>query len=59
MIRKDDRVNGEFYVCPTFNELVAAGADVYIHEIEAYEMHGLGTPEDLAVYLAYQAPLAA
>jgi HAD superfamily hydrolase (TIGR01509 family) len=59
MIRKDDRVNGEFYVCPAFNELVAAGANVQIHEIEAYEMHGLGTPEDLAAYLAYQAPLAA
>jgi dTDP-glucose pyrophosphorylase len=59
MIRKNDRVNGEFYVCPAFNELVATGSNVYIHEIDAYEMHGLGTPEDLAAYLARPAPLAA
>jgi HAD superfamily hydrolase (TIGR01509 family) len=59
MIRKDARVNGEFYVCPAFNELVSAGLEVYIHEIDRAEMHGLGTPEDLEVYLARQLPLAA
>ena len=30
MIAKDIRVNGEFYVCPVFNELVQDGLDVYV-----------------------------
>ena len=34
MIAKDIRVNGEFYVCPVFNQLVQAGLDVYVSEIE-------------------------
>lgn len=43
MIAKDIRVNGEFYVCPAFNELVDS------HEIQPFwvsRMYGLGTPED-------------
>src|SRR5919201_733175 len=52
MIEKDARVNGEFYVCPVFNELIAAGATVYVDEIEKSSMHGLGTPEDLEAFLA-------
>lgn len=52
MIRKNERVNGEFYVCPTFNELIGQGGVVKIMEIEKSRMHGLGTPEDLARYLA-------
>ena len=60
MIAKDIRVNGEFYVCPVFNELVQAGLDVYISEIEPGQMHGLGTPEDLEAFTAWRsaAPLA-
>lgn len=56
MIAKDVRVNGEFYVCPVFNELVEAGLDVRVHEIERARMHGLGTPEDLVAYLAGSRP---
>lgn len=52
MIDKDLRVNGEFYVCPVFNQLIEAGKDVYLHEIQRGQMHGLGTPEDLEAFLA-------
>jgi HAD superfamily hydrolase (TIGR01509 family) len=52
MIAKDIRVNGEFYVCPVFNQLVQAGLDVYISEIDPGQMHGLGTPEDLETFVA-------
>jgi HAD superfamily hydrolase (TIGR01509 family) len=52
MIAKDVRVNGEFYVCPVFNELIADGKQVYVHEIDKSQMHGLGTPEDLERFLA-------
>jgi hypothetical protein len=51
MIQKNIRVNGEFYVCPVFNELIERGAKVLIHEIDSRLMHGLGTPEDLASFL--------
>jgi len=49
MIAKNIRVNGEFYVAPVFNEYIADGKVVLTHPCE--EMHGLGTPEDLAAYL--------
>ena len=45
MIKKNIRVNNEFYVCPTYNELLAKGKKVKIHNVES--MSGLGTPEDL------------
>jgi len=46
MIAADDRVNGEFYVAPVYNRMIAAGADVRIDPAE--EVWVLGTPEDLA-----------
>lgn len=52
MIGKDIRHNNEFYVAPTYNELIISGAKIYIDEIKAESMHGLGTPEDLNAYLA-------
>lgn len=52
MIAKDIRVNGEFYVCPVFNQLIQAGLDVYVSEIAPGQMHGLGTPEDLETFVA-------
>lgn len=39
------QVNGEWYVCPVFNELVAQGGNVVAYP--EITMHGLGTPEDL------------
>ena len=47
MIRKNVRVNNEFYVCPVYNEMILAGKRIGIYEIESQRMHGLGTPEDL------------
>lgn len=44
MIDKNVRTNGEFYVCPVFNELIADGLSVFQHD---GSMVGLGTPEDL------------
>lgn len=50
MIAKNIRVNNEFYVCPVYNQLIAAGDKIYNYPIP--KMSGLGTPEDLAKYLA-------
>lgn len=47
MVAADQRVNGEFYVCPVYNELLATGARIGIYDLPTERMHGLGTPEDL------------
>lgn len=49
MIERDIRVNGEFYVCPVYNQAIEDGKKIRIREAEA--MWGLGTPEDLQHYL--------
>ena len=49
MIKKNIRVNNEFYVCPVFNEALAANKKISIAEVD--EMYGLGTPEDLNQFL--------
>lgn len=51
MIDKNVRVNGEFYVCPVFNELISEGGKVAIHSLDKEKVFGLGTPEDLDTYL--------
>lgn len=49
MINEDKRVNGEFYVFPSFSELLERGAKIKEYPVD--EMIGLGTPEDLEYYL--------
>ena len=49
MIALDQRVNGEFYVCPVYNNAIREGKGIKTYEVE--EMWGLGTPEDLEQYL--------
>ena len=51
MIDKNIRTNGEFYVCPCYNELIENGGKVRIFDIKPEQMWGLGTPEDLQTYL--------
>jgi dTDP-glucose pyrophosphorylase len=53
MIAADLRVNNEFYVAPAYNMMIAGGAKLGVYNIGAVEngMYGLGTPEDLAVFL--------
>ena len=57
MIKKNLRVGesfngkGEFYVCPSFNEMIREGKSGYIFEINKCQMYGLGTPEDLRYFV--------
>lgn len=46
MIRANQRTDGEFYVAPVYNRMIAAGADVRINPVD--DVWVLGTPEDLA-----------
>jgi hypothetical protein len=52
MIAKNLRVNGEFYVAPCYNQLIAAGAKVVTVKTgkERAGMYGLGIPEDLEFF---------
>jgi NDP-sugar pyrophosphorylase family protein len=55
MIARNERVNGEFYVAPVYNELIREGARVVAHNIGSTGsgMHGLGTPADLQSFLQH------
>lgn len=49
MINKNIRVNNEFYLCPVFNELIQDNTKILNYSIN--RMMGLGTPEDLEIFL--------
>lgn len=53
MIKKDIRVNGEFYVAPVYNEMIADGKKLVYFNIGSEDngMYGLGIPEDLNKFL--------
>lgn len=53
MVARDERVNGEFYVAPVYNDLLREGQRVGVHNIgaEARGMYGLGIPADLDLFL--------
>lgn len=51
MIAKNLMINGEFYVCPVYNELLEKGKK--IKALPVKEMWSLGTPEDVAYFEKY------
>jgi dTDP-glucose pyrophosphorylase len=48
MIKKDIRVNNEFYICPVYNEAIQDDKRILPMFVE--KMYGLGTPEDLVAW---------
>ena len=52
MISANIRVNNEFYVAPTYNQLISKGMRIGFYNIgsEASGMYGLGTPADLDIF---------
>lgn len=49
MIDKKITTNKEYYVCPVFNEAIKDGKKIKIYNVD--KMWGLGTPEDLNIFL--------
>lgn len=49
MIANGIRTNGEFYICPTYNEAIADGKKIGVYQVD--KMISLGTPSDLEEYL--------
>lgn len=52
ILLKNATFSGEFYVAPVYNELILAGKRVGMFPIEASQMHGLGTPEEVERFQA-------
>lgn len=52
MIAQGVTVNGEYYVAPVLDAMIADGKAV--GTFRADKMHGLGTPDDLEAYLAHK-----
>jgi NDP-sugar pyrophosphorylase family protein len=59
MLFKNASLGGEFYVAPVYNELVLARKRIRIFPIEASQMHGLGTPEEVERYAKLVGPALA
>lgn len=51
MLLQQDRVNNEYYTCPTYNYMIQKNKRIGIYDVSPEAMHGIGTPEDLEVYL--------
>lgn len=56
MIDEDLRVNGEFYVAPVYNKLIAVEKKIVFYNVGSVGkgMYGLGTPKDLEFFMAYE-----
>jgi hypothetical protein len=54
MIAAGERVNGEFYVAPVYNRLLAGGARVGIDNVgsDGDGMYGIGIPADYERFVA-------
>lgn len=54
MIARNLRVNNEFYVAPVYNQLIEDGQSIGVYNVgeEANGMYGLGTPQDLNLFLS-------
>ena len=55
MIANNVRVNGEFYVCPVFNQAIGDNKKVITFNVNS--MWWLGTPEDLEHYIKSYKPI--
>ncbi|MGH6559795.1 hypothetical protein [Bacteroides hominis] len=51
MIIRNERVKNEFYVAPVYNFGIQEGLKFGIFNININQMHGIGTPTDLNVYI--------
>lgn len=52
MVAANDRVNGEFYLAPTYNYMIEQGQKLSYFNVGeiGLEVHGLGTPEDFSKF---------
>jgi dTDP-glucose pyrophosphorylase len=51
MVRRDERVNGEFYIAPSYNYLIERGMKISTYRILDEQHFAVGVPEDIDLYL--------
>ena len=49
MIKKDLSINGKFYVCPIYNELIADNKKIRVFDVK--KVWKFGSPKELDVFL--------
>ncbi len=49
------KINGEFYICPMYNDIIEDGKKVKTHRVE--QMHVLGTPAELEFFIHNVSPV--
>jgi dTDP-glucose pyrophosphorylase len=52
MLKKDAHVNGAFYICPTFNELILRQRKIGTYMIPRKNYHPLTSPVDVQAYIS-------
>ena len=50
LIRKDANVNGSFYICPTYNELILKGLSVGVFKVDAKDYHPLKDERQISAF---------
>lgn len=50
MIRKDENVNGSYFIGPALNQMILAGKDIRIHKVNNDCYHTLYTPQKIKEY---------
>jgi dTDP-glucose pyrophosphorylase len=53
MIKKDAQVDGHFFICPSYNELILRQGNVGIYVVPRSAYHSLATPGDVSAYEEY------
>ena len=51
---ESSKINGEFYICPMYNDLIQDGKKVKTHKVQ--KMHVLGTPAELEFFINNVSP---
>jgi dTDP-glucose pyrophosphorylase len=50
MLKKDAHVNGVFYVCPAYNEMILSRKNIGVHKIDRAQYHSLAAPSGVLEY---------
>jgi dTDP-glucose pyrophosphorylase len=50
MIRKDENVNGSYFIAPALNQLILTGKDIQVHRVDNARYHTFYTPQKIKEY---------
>lgn len=53
MIKKDAQLDGNFYICPVYNQMILKQAKIGIHQLPKNHYFKLSTPQEMQLYKDY------